>query len=78
MTATAPEIAHLLMALSALLLAAHAVGHGFVLLHQPRVIGELVGGLLLGPTLLGAVAPSLEDYLFPATGSVASVLGLSQ
>ena len=73
MTTPAPEVAHLLMALSALLLAAHAVGHAFVLMRQPRVIGELVGGLLLGPTLLGAVAPSLETYLFPATGATAGV-----
>ncbi len=35
-------------------------------LRQPRVIGEALAGILLGPTLLGAVAPSLEAQLFPA------------
>lgn len=31
---------------------------------QPRVIGEIVGGIVLGPSLLGAVAPGLEQALF--------------
>src|SRR5262249_11971952 len=32
---------------------------------QPPVMGEVLAGILLGPTLLGAVAPSVERYLFP-------------
>jgi len=34
-------------------------------LRQPRVIGEVVVGLLLGPSVFGAVAPDLRGYLFP-------------
>lgn len=42
----------------ALLGAAHAVGAVFAALRQPRVIGELVGGLLVGPPLLAMVWPA--------------------
>jgi Kef-type K+ transport system membrane component KefB len=33
---------------------------------QPPVVGEMVAGVLLGPSLLGAIAPSAENELFPA------------
>jgi Kef-type K+ transport system membrane component KefB len=75
MHVTGPDLAHLLLALGLLLVAAHGVGHVFALLRQPRVIGELTGGLLLGPTLLGTIAPRAESWLFPATGPTASVVG---
>lgn len=39
---------------------------------QPRVVGEMVAGILLGPTLLGAVAPGATARIF--TGEVRSVL----
>ena len=32
---------------------------------QPAVIGEMVAGILLGPSLLGRVAPALSAHLFP-------------
>jgi len=31
---------------------------------QPRVIGEILGGIALGPSLLGVLAPGLEQTLF--------------
>ena len=34
--------------------------------HQPRVVGEIVGGIVLGPSLLGVLAPALESQLFSA------------
>lgn len=34
-------------------------------LRQPRVVGEIAAGLLLGPSLLGRVAPGLSTWLFP-------------
>jgi Kef-type K+ transport system membrane component KefB len=33
---------------------------------QPPVVGEMVAGVLLGPSLVGALAPGLENELFPA------------
>jgi Kef-type K+ transport system membrane component KefB len=34
-------------------------------LHQPQVIGEMIAGVILGPSLLGALAPTVQQYLFP-------------
>lgn len=75
MSFAGPDVAHLLLALAVLLAGAHALGHVFVLCRQPRVIGEITGGLLLGPTVLGALAPRLEADIFPMQGPTASFLG---
>jgi Kef-type K+ transport system membrane component KefB len=40
-------------------------------IHQPAVLGELLGGIFLGPTVLGWLAPTLSAQLFPAEGLVA-------
>jgi Kef-type K+ transport system membrane component KefB len=71
----APAAAHLLTALAVLMVAAHTLGMLFARFRQPRVIGEIAAGLVLGPTLLGHVAPGLESRLFPATGVTPTVLG---
>ncbi len=76
------EIVRFVSCITLLLVAAHGVGRIFVLLRQPRVIGEIVGGLLLGPTLLGWLAPETWGWLFPKSGptplafSVLSQVGL--
>jgi Kef-type K+ transport system membrane component KefB len=57
--------ARLMLAIAAVILAARLVGIAIGRLGQPRVMGEVLAGILLGPTLLGAVAPGLEQYLFP-------------
>ena len=48
-----------------------ALGCGRIMqrLHQPRGLGELIGGILLGPTLFGVLAPDLHGWLFPPEGS---------
>jgi len=35
-------------------------------LHQPQVIGEMIAGVILGPSLLGSLAPDVQQFLFPA------------
>ena len=55
----------LMLAIAAVLLAARLVGAVIARLSQPRVMGEVLAGILLGPTLLGAVWPEAKDYLFP-------------
>jgi Kef-type K+ transport system membrane component KefB len=69
------DIAHLLIALTLLVVAAHALGQLFAALRQPPVIGEILGGLLLGPTVLGSAAPGIAESLFPESGVTAAVLG---
>lgn len=44
---------------------------------QPQVVGEMLAGILLGPTILGALAPGLFSYVFP-TGSLRFLNTLSQ
>ncbi len=54
--------------IAAMLAAALLCGQIAKRLRLPVVLGEIVGGLLLGPTVLGAVAPALYARLFPAAG----------
>lgn len=42
------------------------VGLGFRWIKQPQVIGEIVAGIMLGPSLFGLVAPDLAAAVFPA------------
>lgn len=46
-------IGPLILLLSLLLIAAHLLGYLFARLRQPRVIGEILAGILLGPFVLG-------------------------
>ena len=43
------------------LFAAHAARVG-----QPGVIGEMIAGIVLGPSVAGALAPGLFQFIFPA------------
>jgi len=49
-----------------ILLVARVVGWLAVQIGQPRVVGEMIAGILLGPTLFGAVAPEIQQQLFSA------------
>lgn len=69
------ELARLLVALAVLLIAAHGMGSLFARFGQPPAIGEIVGGILLGPTALGAIAPRVQHWTFPSSGVSAAALG---
>ncbi|QBI18220.1 hypothetical protein ER308_00610 [Egibacter rhizosphaerae] len=51
--------------LSVILLTARGLGTLMRRIGQPSVIGELAAGLLIGPTLLGRLAPEVHGWLFP-------------
>ena len=73
-TATAAKsepLLSLLIALIAVILTGLALGKLFAYLGQPPVIGEVVAGIVLGPSLLG---PELSAYLLPP--AVAPYLGI--
>ena len=55
----------LILQIATILIAARFVGWVFGKLHQPRVVGEMLAGILLGPSLLGWLAPGFSSFLFP-------------
>lgn len=55
----------ILTQLVAILVAGTACGRVLAMLRQPPVIGAILGGILLGPSGLGAVAPAARHALFP-------------
>ncbi len=57
----------LILQIAIIIIAARAFGLLFRLINQPQVIGEMVAGILLGPSLLGWVAPRASAFLFPAS-----------
>lgn len=52
-------------ALVVVIAVAQVAGRAGEVVGQPRVLGEILGGIALGPSLLGAVAPAVSDWLFP-------------
>ncbi|MBD9373698.1 cation:proton antiporter [Rhizobium sp. ARZ01] len=58
------ELARFFLSLVLLLVGALAGGHLFERLKMPRVIGEIVGGIALGPSVLGNIAPEAHRWLF--------------
>jgi Kef-type K+ transport system membrane component KefB len=62
LTANAAQI---FLSLTVILIACKACGFFMKYLGQPPVVGEMVAGVLLGPSLLGAVAPDLSRMIFP-------------
>lgn len=68
------NLLHVLVALSVVIITARTLGALFHFLHQPAVIGEVVGGILLGPSFLGRYAPEVYAYVLPP--SAAPFLGI--
>lgn len=56
----------LLVQIAVVVISARVVGLLFRRIGQPQVMGEMVAGILLGPSFLGLVAPALSARLFPA------------
>ena len=57
---------HFFLQLAVIIVACRAVGWlGKKLLAQPQVVGEMIAGVVLGPSLLGLLFPDLSAALFP-------------
>ena len=59
-----------LIELLAILAAARVAGRLSRLFGQPRVVGEILGGLVLGPSLFGRLFPAQFDFVFKSISPV--------
>jgi Kef-type K+ transport system membrane component KefB len=57
----------LVLQMAVILAICRLAGDLFLKIHEPRVNGEMIAGIVLGPSLLGWMAPHLSAYLFPQT-----------
>ncbi|MFI1994889.1 cation:proton antiporter [Actinoplanes sp. NPDC020271] len=57
-------VLHVLPAIVVILATSALCGRLALLLRQPRVLGEMVAGVLLGPTLFGSITPGLQRAIF--------------
>lgn len=56
------------------LMLASGIACGYLMrrIHQPAVLGEMLGGIILGPTIFGALFPEWQTALFPTSGPIAA------
>jgi Kef-type K+ transport system membrane component KefB/nucleotide-binding universal stress UspA family protein len=54
------------VAVAVVMLVARLFGMAAVRIGQPRVMGEVLAGIVLGPTVVGALWPGLESAIFPS------------
>lgn len=66
-----PDLRLLFLQMAVVLASARLMGLVFRWIATSEVIGEMAAGILLGPSLLGAISPQTMNYLFPSNGLVA-------
>ena len=76
MSLSSSDLTHLIAATVLLLVAAHGFGRLFARFRQPRVAGEILGGLLLGPSLFDLVAPDWHRAVFQSGAATRAGLGI--
>ena len=72
-----PNLFTLVLQITVILAVCRLTGSLFRRFHQPRVVGEMFAGILLGPSVLGWMAPQVSAYLFPPS-SLGFLNALSQ
>ncbi|AHM61806.1 sodium/hydrogen exchanger [Flammeovirgaceae bacterium 311] len=70
-------LALLLLQIISILFVARLFGYLFSRIGQPTVIGEIIAGIVLGPSLLGWLLPGVSAFVFPAE-SLGNLQFLSQ
>lgn len=68
------DVVHLLIQLSVMLVMGRIFAEVARKFHQPSVIGEIIAGILLGPTVLGMLQPDWFEALFPPASGAGVVL----
>lgn len=64
------ELILFFLQISLMLFVALIFGQTLRKLKQPAVVGELLGGILLGPTVLGVIFPGFYTWLFPGIDAI--------
>jgi len=72
-----PNLFTLVLQITVILAVCRLTGTLFRRFHQPRVVGEMFAGILLGPSVLGWISPQASAYLFPPS-SLGFLNALSQ
>jgi Kef-type K+ transport system membrane component KefB len=62
------NLSNLILQIALIIAACRVMGSLFCKIHQPRVVGEMFAGILLGPSLFGWIAPQLSASWFPSSG----------
>jgi Kef-type K+ transport system membrane component KefB/nucleotide-binding universal stress UspA family protein len=57
-----------------LLVVGRLLGEGMQRIGQPAVIGQLIAGMLLGPSIFGALWPQAQHAIFPTSGEQKSMI----
>jgi Kef-type K+ transport system membrane component KefB/nucleotide-binding universal stress UspA family protein len=70
------ELLLFLLEISILLLVARALGELMRRFNLPPVVGELLAGVVLGPSLFGAIFPQVQGYIFPRLQEQANLLSV--
>src|SRR3989339_443989 len=73
-TLASDEILGMFLGIGILLAATRLTGECARTIRQPPIVGEIIAGILLGPTLFGSLAPGWANFLFPMTGAGSLIL----
>lgn len=60
-----------IVALAVIICLAHLLGRVFLSLRQPKLVGEILAGILIGPFVLGLADPNWSSYLLGGTADEA-------
>jgi len=63
------ELIQLMIQLSVMLALGRLMAEVARKFKQPAVVGEIIAGIILGPTILGTISPEWFDVLFPKIGN---------
>lgn len=70
MQLSAEQVTIFILSISIMLFLAKLLGEVFIKFNQPAIIGEILAGIILGPTILGMVSPEFFNWLFPSGDEV--------
>ena len=68
---SSPDFVKFALQITVMLACAVFFGQLMRVIKQPAVVGEMIGGIVLGPTIFGLLFPSVYSWLFNASPNVA-------